>query len=163
MGSRCVTSTLPGARRRGHCLTGFTTSKKQADGSWANATSKLNHYGGDSDEVRWTTEDTTQGTLTRNVAGPDADLVATTSRTGDVQLQLTNLFGSVTITTDTALTKPVVLDFDEFGIPQGWQRERLRLLHRRSGQLHRPRRQLGHAQVAERRRLRSSSRSSAEQ
>ncbi|MEV8321588.1 ricin-type beta-trefoil lectin domain protein [Kitasatospora sp. NPDC056731] len=104
-----------------HRLTAFTTAKKQADGSWANATSKLNHYGDDSDEVRWTIEDTTQGTLTRNVSGLDADLVATTSKTGDVQLQLTNLFGSVVVTTDTALTKPVVLDFDEFGIPQDGQ------------------------------------------
>ncbi|MGW2545146.1 RHS repeat-associated core domain-containing protein, partial [Kitasatospora sp. NPDC001574] len=104
-----------------HRLTAFTTSKKQANGSWASATSKLNHYGDDSDEVRWTVEDTTQGTLTRNVSGPDADLVATTSKTGNVQLQLTNLFGSVVITTDTALTTPVVLDFDEFGIPQDGQ------------------------------------------
>ncbi|MEV6973018.1 ricin-type beta-trefoil lectin domain protein [Kitasatospora sp. NPDC093806] len=104
-----------------HRLTAFTTSKKQADGSWAGASSKLNHYGDDSDEVRWTVEDTTQGTLTRNVSGPDTDLVATTTKTGDVQLQLTNLFGSVVVTTDTALTKPVVLDFDEFGIPQDGQ------------------------------------------
>ncbi|WP_405008414.1 hypothetical protein OHV13_33740 [Kitasatospora purpeofusca] len=104
-----------------HRLTAFTTAKKQADGSWANATSKLNHYGDDSDEVRWTVEDTTLGTLTRNVSGPDGDLTATTSRTGDVQLQLTNLFGSVVLTTDPALTKPVVLDFDEFGIPQDGQ------------------------------------------
>ncbi|MEV7923951.1 ricin-type beta-trefoil lectin domain protein [Kitasatospora sp. NPDC088779] len=104
-----------------HRLTAFTTSKKQADGTWANATSKLNHYGDDSDQVRWTVEDTTQGNLTRNVTGPDAGLAATTSRTGDIQLQLTNLFGSVVVTTDTALTKPVVLDFDEFGIPQDGQ------------------------------------------
>ncbi|MFK0195862.1 DNRLRE domain-containing protein [Kitasatospora sp. NPDC090308] len=104
-----------------HRFTAFTTEKKQADGSWANATSKLNHYGDDSDEVRWTVEDTTQGTLTRNVSGPDTDLVATTSKTGDITLQLTNLFGSVVVTTDTALTKPVVLDFDEFGIPQAGQ------------------------------------------
>ncbi|MEV7776132.1 polymorphic toxin-type HINT domain-containing protein [Kitasatospora sp. NPDC086791] len=104
-----------------HRLTAFTTSKKQADGTWANATSKLNHYGDDSDEVRWAVEDTTQGAVTRNVSGPDGDLVATTSRTGDVQLQLTNLFGSVVVTTDTALTKPAVLDFDEFGIPQDGQ------------------------------------------
>ncbi|MER7754976.1 DNRLRE domain-containing protein [Kitasatospora sp. NPDC097643] len=104
-----------------HRLTAYTTSKKQADGSWANLTSKLNHYGDDSDEVRWTVEDTTQGTVTRNISGPDTELVATTSRTGDVQLQLTDLFGSVVVTTDTALTKPVVLDFDEFGIPQDGQ------------------------------------------
>ncbi|MFE4977507.1 ricin-type beta-trefoil lectin domain protein [Kitasatospora sp. NPDC056651] len=104
-----------------HRPTAFTTSKKQADGTWAGATSKLNHYGDDSDEVRWTVEDTAQGTLTRNVSGPDADLVATTGKSGDVQLQLTNLFGSVVVTTDTGLAKPVVLDFDEFGIPQDGQ------------------------------------------
>ncbi|WP_159042533.1 DNRLRE domain-containing protein [Streptomyces sp. IGB124] len=104
-----------------HRLTGFTTAKKQANGTWANATSKLNHYGDDSDEVRWVIEDTTQGTLTRNVSGPDSDLAATTSKTGDIQLQLTNLMGSVVVTTDTALTQPVVLDFDEFGIPQDGQ------------------------------------------
>ncbi|MEV7027496.1 RHS repeat-associated core domain-containing protein, partial [Kitasatospora sp. NPDC093558] len=104
-----------------HRLTAFTTAKKQADGTWANATSKLNHYGDDSDEVRWTVEDTTQGTITRNISGPDTDLVATSSKTGDVQLQLTDLFGSVVLTTDPALTKPVVLDFDEFGIPQDGQ------------------------------------------
>ncbi|MEV7603558.1 ricin-type beta-trefoil lectin domain protein, partial [Kitasatospora sp. NPDC089797] len=104
-----------------HRLTSFTTSKKQTDGTWADSSSKLNHYGDDSDHVRWTVENTAQGTLTRNVSGPDADLVATTGKTGDVQLQLTNLFGSVVITTDTALTKPVVLDFDEFGIPQDGQ------------------------------------------
>ncbi|MER6302978.1 ricin-type beta-trefoil lectin domain protein [Kitasatospora sp. NPDC001539] len=104
-----------------HRLTAFTTSKKQADGTWANATSKLNHYGDDSDQVRWTVEDTTLGTLTRNVSGLDGSLVATTSKTGDVQLQLTNLLGSVVVNTDTALTKPTVLDFDEFGIPQDGQ------------------------------------------
>ncbi|MFF1799372.1 sugar-binding protein, partial [Kitasatospora sp. NPDC058263] len=96
------------AQDAAHRLTAFTTAKKQTDGSWANATSKLNHYGDDSDEVRWVVEDTTQGTVTRNVSGPDTDLVATTSRTGDVQLQLTDLFGSVVLTTDPALTKPVV-------------------------------------------------------
>ncbi|MFJ8476182.1 ricin-type beta-trefoil lectin domain protein [Kitasatospora sp. NPDC094011] len=104
-----------------HRLTAFTTSKKQVDGTWANATSKLNHYSDDSDTVRWTVEDTAQGNLTRNVTGLDANLSATTGKTGDVQLQLTNLFGSVVITTDTALAKPVVLDFDEFGIPQDGQ------------------------------------------
>ncbi|MFF2073888.1 ricin-type beta-trefoil lectin domain protein [Kitasatospora sp. NPDC058162] len=126
-----------------HRLTAFTTGKKQADGSWANATSKLNHYGDDSDHVRWTVEDTTQGTLTRNVSGPDTDLVATTGKTGDVQLQLTNLFGSVVITTDTALTKPVVLDFDEFGIPQdsqanvryGWLGGKLRSAEAQDGDI----------------------------
>ncbi|MFI8258235.1 DNRLRE domain-containing protein [Streptomyces filamentosus] len=100
-----------------HRFTAFTTEAKQADGTWANATSKLNHYGDDSDEPRWIIEDTTQGTLTRNVSGPDGDLTATTSATGDVELQFANLHGDVAVTLDTAMTAPKVLTFDEFGVP----------------------------------------------
>jgi RHS repeat-associated protein len=99
----------------------FTTEKKQADGTWANATSKLNHYGDDSDEPRWIIEDTTQGTLTRNVSGPDGDLTATTSATGDVELQFANLHGDVSVTLDTAMTAPKVLLYDEFGVPTDGQ------------------------------------------
>ncbi|MFI2431196.1 DNRLRE domain-containing protein [Streptomyces sp. NPDC018693] len=99
----------------------FTTEKKQADGTWANATSKLNHYGDDSDEPRWIIEDTTQGTLTRNVSGPDGDLSATTSATGEVQLQFANLHGDVSITLDTEMTAPKVLLYDEFGVPTDGQ------------------------------------------
>ncbi|GED87757.1 DNRLRE domain-containing protein [Streptomyces sp. 6-11-2] len=99
----------------------FTTEKKQTDGTWANATSKLNHYGDDSDEPRWIIEDTTQGTLTRNVSGPDGDLVSTTSATGDVELQFANLHGDVSVTLDTAMTAPKVLLYDEFGVPTDGQ------------------------------------------
>ncbi|WP_162824210.1 DNRLRE domain-containing protein [Peterkaempfera bronchialis] len=104
-----------------HRFAAFTTEAKQADGSWANASSKLNHYGDDSDEPRWIIEDTTQGTLTRNVTGPDGDLTATTSATGDIQLQFTDLHGDVVITADPALETPQVLTFDEFGIPTAGQ------------------------------------------
>ncbi|MEU7510957.1 DNRLRE domain-containing protein [Streptomyces sp. NPDC042898] len=100
-----------------HRFTAFTTEAKQPDGTWANSTSKLNHYGDDSDEPRWIIEDTTQGTLTRNVSGPDGDLTATTSATGDVELQLANLHGDVAVTLDTATTAPKVFTFDEFGVP----------------------------------------------
>ncbi|WP_282693788.1 RHS repeat-associated core domain-containing protein [Streptomyces sp. CC208A] len=100
-----------------HRFTAFTTEVKQADGTWANASSKLNHYGDDSDEPRWIIEDTTQSTLTRNVSGPDGDLTATTSATGDVELQLANLHGDVAVTLDTATTSPKVHVFDEFGVP----------------------------------------------
>ncbi|WP_432061490.1 DNRLRE domain-containing protein [Streptomyces sp. S1] len=100
-----------------HRFTAFTTEVKQADGTWANATSKLNHYGDDSDEPRWIIEDTTQGTLTRNVSGPDGDLTATTSATGDIELQFANLHGDVALTLDTATTTPKVYTFDEFGVP----------------------------------------------
>ncbi|MFJ7155461.1 DNRLRE domain-containing protein [Streptomyces sp. NPDC101118] len=100
-----------------HRFTAFTTEARQQDGTWANATSKLNHYGDDSDEPRWTVEDTTQGTLTRNVSGPDGDLTATTSATGDVELQLANLHGDIAVTLDTATTTPETHLFDEFGVP----------------------------------------------
>ncbi|MGW6395744.1 DNRLRE domain-containing protein [Streptomyces sp. NPDC055103] len=100
-----------------HRFTAFTTEAKQPDGTWANATSKLNHYGDDSDEPRWIIEDTTQGTLTRNVSGPDGDLTATTSATGDIELQFANLHGDVAVTLDPATTTPKVFVFDEFGVP----------------------------------------------
>ncbi|MFE7584367.1 DNRLRE domain-containing protein [Streptomyces gardneri] len=99
-----------------HRIAGFTTEAKQPDGTWANSTSKLNHYGDDSDEPRWIIEDTTQGTLTRNVSGPDGDLSATTSGTGDVELQLANLHGDVAVALDAATSTPKVFTFDEFGI-----------------------------------------------
>lgn len=86
-----------------------------------NASSKLNHYGDDSDEARWIIEDTTLGSITRNVSGPDGDLAATTSATGDVRLQLTNLHGAVAATIDPALTEPELYDYDEFGIPMAGQ------------------------------------------
>ncbi|MFK4191364.1 DNRLRE domain-containing protein [Streptomyces sp. NPDC033754] len=100
-----------------HRFTAFTTEVKQPDGTWANSTSKLNHYGDDSDEPRWIIEDTTQGTLTRNVSGPDGDLTATTSGIGDIELQFANLHGDVAVTLDSATTTPQVLTFDEFGVP----------------------------------------------
>ncbi|MFJ7243617.1 RHS repeat-associated core domain-containing protein [Kitasatospora sp. NPDC098652] len=94
-----------------------TTAKKQPDGTWNTTATRLNHYGGDGDSPRWTVEDTTAGTWTRNIPGTDGDLAATVTDKGDTQLQLTNLFGSVVLTSDPALTKPVVLDADEFGNP----------------------------------------------
>jgi len=94
------------------------------DGTWSGATSKLNHYGDDSDEPRWIVEDTSLGTLTRNVSGPDGDLVATTAAGGDVVLQLTNLHGDIAVAIDSALTEPEVLDYDEFGVPMAGQSDR---------------------------------------
>ncbi|MGW4466349.1 LamG-like jellyroll fold domain-containing protein [Micromonospora sp. NPDC004704] len=103
-----------------HRFRAFTT-ETLVDGAWVNASSKLNHYGDDSDEVRWIIEDTTLGEITRNVSGPDGDLAATTSVTGDVRLQLTNLHGDVAATIDPAFTEPELFDYDEFGIPMAGQ------------------------------------------
>ncbi|MEU4563770.1 LamG-like jellyroll fold domain-containing protein [Actinoplanes sp. NPDC023936] len=103
-----------------HRFRGFTT-ETSVDGAWTNSTSKLNHYGDDSDEPRWTVEDTTLGTITRNVSGPDGDLAATTSGDGQVTLQLTNLHGDIAVTIDAALTEPQLYDYDEFGAPMDGQ------------------------------------------
>ncbi|WP_433461138.1 LamG-like jellyroll fold domain-containing protein [Micromonospora sp. CA-248212] len=103
-----------------HRFRAFTT-ETMVDGNWVNATSKLNHYGDDSDEPRWIIEDTTLGSYTRNVSGPDGDLAATTSDAGDVRLQLLNLHGDVAATIDTALLEPEFLDYDEFGVPVAGQ------------------------------------------
>jgi RHS repeat-associated protein len=99
-----------------HRFRAFTTANF-VNGSWSNATSKLNHYGDDSDDPRWIVEDTSLGSITRNVSGPDSDLVATTSATEDVRLQLTNLHGDVAATIDTTLSAPEFTSFDEFGVP----------------------------------------------
>ncbi|MFE7189899.1 ricin-type beta-trefoil lectin domain protein [Kitasatospora sp. NPDC057541] len=106
----------PGGR-----ISGSTTAVKQADGTWAGGAGKLNHYGGSADSPRWTVEDTATGAWTRNVPGVDGDLSATATNQGVVRLQLTNLFGSVVLVTDTALTAPVLLDADEFGNPAAGQ------------------------------------------
>ncbi|NBE82077.1 LamG-like jellyroll fold domain-containing protein [Micromonospora rubida] len=105
-----------------HRFRAFAT-ETQVNGSWVNTTFKLNHYGDDSDEVPWIVEDGT-GTITRNLSGPDGDLAATTSATGDVQLQLTNLHGDIVATVDPALTEPEFFDYDEFGAPTVGQTDR---------------------------------------
>ncbi|MEU6024443.1 LamG-like jellyroll fold domain-containing protein [Micromonospora sp. NPDC047134] len=103
-----------------HRFRAFTT-ETFVDGNWVGATSKLNHYGDDTDNPRWIIEDTTAGTLTRNVFGPDNDLAATTSATGDVVLQLMNLHGGIVATVNTELTEPELFDHDEFGVPMAGQ------------------------------------------
>jgi RHS repeat-associated protein len=103
-----------------HRLRAFTTSTL-VDSSWVNATSKLNHYGDDSDSPRWIIEDTTLGSLTRMVSGPDGTLAATTSATGDVQLQIVNLHSDVAATVDATLMPDSFNRFDEFGVPASGQ------------------------------------------
>jgi len=98
-----------------HRLRAFTT-EAYVDGNWVNATSKLNHYGDDSDEPRWIIEDTTLGSLTRMVSGPDGDLAATTSATGDAAFQLVNLHGDVVTTVDSSAMPAGFQRFDEFGV-----------------------------------------------
>ncbi|WP_424864094.1 DNRLRE domain-containing protein [Streptomyces sp. MMS24-I29] len=90
--------------------------------TWTQTSSKLNHYDSDSDNPRWITEDTTTGTLTRNIESATGDLAATTTKTGDTILQLTNIHGDIALQLplDTSKT-PVALDSDEYGNPRTGQ------------------------------------------
>ncbi|WP_405004022.1 ricin-type beta-trefoil lectin domain protein [Kitasatospora purpeofusca] len=98
-------------------LNGSTIAAKQANGTWSTTATRLNHYSGTSDNPGWIVEDTGTGSWTRNVPGIDGDLSATVTSQSTIKLQLTNLFGSVVLVTDTALTTPVLLDADEYGNP----------------------------------------------
>jgi len=99
------------------------TAEKFVGGVWANAVTKVNHYGADSDEPRWIAEDVTQpANLTRNVESPEGDLAVTTGKatTDPVVLQLTSLHGDVMATvpvTGGTMGAVTVTDTDEFGIP----------------------------------------------
>ncbi|HVK20012.1 MAG TPA: DNRLRE domain-containing protein [Actinokineospora sp.] len=102
------------------------TSEKWVSGAWANAVTKVNHYGADGDEPRWIAEDITQANnVTRNVDGPDGDLAVTTGQTAaaGVTLQMTSLHGdvmatvAVNTTTNTITGAVTLLDSDEFGMP----------------------------------------------
>ncbi|MCX5201568.1 DNRLRE domain-containing protein [Streptomyces sp. NBC_00237] len=91
-------------------------------GTWNNTASKVNHYDSDSDNPRWITEDTTSGALTRNVDSVSGDLAATTSRTGDVVLQLTTVHGDIALQLPLDAAKPpTALAADEYGNPRPGQ------------------------------------------
>ncbi|MFI8453764.1 DNRLRE domain-containing protein, partial [Streptomyces erythrochromogenes] len=102
----------------------FRSSKIEtgADPTWSQTSNKINHYDSDSDNPRWTTEDTTTGALTRNIESATGDLAATTSKTGDTVLHLTNIHGDIALQLplDTAQA-PVALDNDEYGNPRNGQ------------------------------------------
>ncbi|MEU9981081.1 DNRLRE domain-containing protein [Streptomyces sp. NPDC050856] len=90
--------------------------------TWTHTASKVNHYGDDSDNPRWITEDTASGALTRHVESPSGDLAATTGKTGDTVLQLTTVHGDVALQLPLDASKsPVVLDSDEYGNPRTGQ------------------------------------------
>ncbi|WP_344052539.1 DNRLRE domain-containing protein [Streptomyces thermoalcalitolerans] len=95
------------------------TVETNADGTWTQTESKLNHYDGDGDNPRWIVEDTATGAVTRNVESASGDLAATTGRTGDTVLQLATVHGDVALRLPLdAGEAPVALDYDEYGIPR---------------------------------------------
>lgn len=99
----------PSMRLRG------STTETLINSTWTNGSSKVNHYGDDSDAARWVVEDTDLN-VTRNVSGPDGHLAATTSLANGIRLQLTSLHGDVALTFDPASVADVqFFDYDEFG------------------------------------------------
>ncbi|MFI5942067.1 DNRLRE domain-containing protein [Streptomyces uncialis] len=91
--------------------------------TWTLQATKVNHYDGDGDNPRWITENGS-GALTRNVDAAGGDLAATTGKTGDVVLQVTNLHGDVSLQLPlTAGQAPVAVESDEYGNPRGGQSE----------------------------------------
>lgn len=105
----------PQSRRRGW------TTEAPNGGAWTQTGVRTNHYGDDTDNPRWTTENTA-GAVTRSVLAPGGGLGALTSATGDTVLTLTNLHGDVAVLLPTAAgAAPAVLGFDEFGVPRAGQ------------------------------------------
>ncbi|MGQ4356560.1 DNRLRE domain-containing protein [Streptomyces drozdowiczii] len=98
-------------------LASWTTETGNA-GTWTESGSKTNHYGDDADSPDWIAEDT--GTArTRNVQGIDGDLDATTSTTGGVVLQLTDIHGDTTVQLPLDTAQAVVAaSYDEYGNPE---------------------------------------------
>lgn len=84
--------------------------------TWTQTGAKLNHYDSDGDNPRWIVEDMTTGALTRNVETVTGTLGATTGKTGDTVLQLTNIHGDIALQLPLDTSKPpVTLDNDEYG------------------------------------------------
>jgi len=98
-----------------------TVETRTDGGAWSPVGTKLNHYAGDDDSPSWIVEDTATGPLTRNVKAIAGGLGATTSKTGAVKLQLTNLHGDVNVVFDVANGTAEVLSTDEYGVPKAGQ------------------------------------------
>ena len=95
-------------------LASSTTERQAEDGTWNADTAQTGHYGGDGDSPDWTEEG--NGAISRSLEDLTGSLIATTSASGDVVLQLADLHGD--ITTQIPLvdnTTPVVNTYDEYG------------------------------------------------
>lgn len=104
----------------------FTSTGPDPDTGLLVTTTKTNRYASGSDSPEWIDEGTTGAaayTLTRNIAGPAGDLLATTSNpaaggAGTLNWQLTSLHGDIAVTLPDAIAEPLqaVPLADEFGV-----------------------------------------------
>ncbi|UYQ65102.1 DNRLRE domain-containing protein [Streptomyces peucetius] len=95
-------------------IRGWTTESNTA-GSWNPTGTKTNHYGDSSDNPRWITDSNGSGVV-RMVGDLASAMSATTGKSGEVSLQLSNLHGDINLVLplDTALA-PTALSSDEYG------------------------------------------------
>lgn len=79
------------------------------------------HYTGATDSPAWIAENSSGASWTRNVVGPNGQLVATVDQTPNTTLQLTDLHGDAVATSSTSGTATSLLsatDQTEFGVPR---------------------------------------------
>lgn len=98
------------------------TVEENTDGTWAQTAAKVNHYDGNGDSPRWISENSGDGTISRNVYSVSGGLAATTGNTDGTVLQLTDIHQDVALQLplDTG-DAPLVLDSDEYGNPRSGQ------------------------------------------
>ncbi|OEJ22255.1 sugar-binding protein [Streptomyces subrutilus] len=90
-------------------------TESNASGTWTQTGAKTNHFAGDSDSPRWIVENTS-GAVSRMVQSLAGSLAATTTGSGDVILQMSNLHGDVALALPLDVTKaPTALSADEYG------------------------------------------------
>ncbi|MFE7753058.1 DNRLRE domain-containing protein [Streptomyces sp. NPDC057428] len=90
-----------------------TAQTQGTDGTWSTGTTTTNHYGDLSDSPAWSV---TGGTVARYVHDLTGSLAATTTASGGVVLQLSDLHGNITVQQplDT-LVATTVRHYDEYG------------------------------------------------
>ncbi|MFI6935461.1 DNRLRE domain-containing protein [Streptomyces sp. NPDC050287] len=94
-------------------LASWANEEQAEDGTWGTATTTTNHYGGDGDSPDWTAA---SNGISRSIEDLAGNLIATTSATGDVVLQLSNLHGDIATRIPLVdSTTPVVNAYDEYG------------------------------------------------
>ncbi|MGQ4434308.1 DNRLRE domain-containing protein [Streptomyces sp. SAS_260] len=94
-------------------LAAWTTETANA-ATWTQTASRTNHYGGDGDTPAWTQE--SAGALTRNIQDAVGEFSATTTASGGVVLQMTDIHGDVTVQLPLDSTQSAISSaYDEYG------------------------------------------------
>ncbi len=101
-----------------------SSTRTTTTGGVTTSTVTRNGYANASDSPAWISDTVGSGAaqITRYVPGMDGNLAATTTPTGGLRVQVTNLHGDVAVTFDPSGTQPEtdrVLDADEYGVVRG--------------------------------------------